>query len=68
MAASVVKSLPEPGSAPPSSQGVMASPSCSHGFQETNALRRTVQMVECSLLHRRPKAESLLAKDPDYFL
>ena len=26
---------------------------CSHAFQETNSLRRTIQIVECSLLHRR---------------
>ena len=26
---------------------------CSHTFQETNSLRRTVQIVEFSLLHRR---------------
>ena len=25
----------------------------SHAFQETNSLRRTIQIVECSLLHRR---------------
>ena len=24
---------------------------CSHAFQETNSLRRTIQIVECSLLH-----------------
>jgi len=27
-------------------------------FQETNSLRRTMQTVECSLLHGGPKAES----------
>ena len=26
---------------------------CSHAFQETNSLRRTMQIVEGSLLHRR---------------
>ena len=26
---------------------------CSHAFWETNSLRRTMQIVECSLLHRR---------------
>ena len=26
---------------------------CSHVFPETNSLRRTMQIVECSLLHRR---------------
>ena len=26
---------------------------CSHTFQETNSLRRTMQIVECSLLHWR---------------
>ena len=26
---------------------------CSHMFQETNSLRRTMQIVECSLLHQR---------------
>ena len=26
---------------------------CSHALQETNSLRRTVQIVECSLLHQR---------------
>ena len=26
---------------------------CSHGFRETNSLRRTMRIVECSLLHRR---------------
>ena len=25
----------------------------SHAFQETDSLRRTMQIVECSLLHRR---------------
>ena len=25
----------------------------SHTFRETNSLRRTIQIVECSLLHRR---------------
>ena len=37
---------------------------CSHALQETNSLRRTVQIVECSLLHRRPKAESPLSQGP----
>ena len=27
--------------------------SCSHAFRETNSLRRTMQIVECSLLHWR---------------
>ena len=26
---------------------------CSHAFQETNSLRRTMQAVKCSLLHQR---------------
>ena len=26
---------------------------CSHAFQETNSLRSTMQIVECSLLHRQ---------------
>ena len=26
---------------------------CSHVFRETNSLRRTMQIVECSLLHLR---------------
>ena len=26
---------------------------CSHAFQETNSLRRTMQIVECSLLHQQ---------------
>ena len=26
---------------------------CSHRFQDTNSLRRTMQIVECSLLHRQ---------------
>ena len=26
---------------------------CSHAFRETNSLRRTMQTVECNLLHRR---------------
>ena len=31
----------------------MGSQSYSHAFRETNSLRRTMQIVECSLLHRR---------------
>ena len=27
---------------------------CSQAFRETNSLRRTMLIVECSLLHRRP--------------
>ena len=38
---------------------------CSHAFRETNSLRRTVQIVECSLLHRQARGSLLLAKDPD---
>ena len=41
---------------------------CSHAFWETNSLRRTMQIVECSLLHRRAQGSLLLAKDPDKFL
>ena len=37
---------------------------CSHAFRETNSLRRTVQIVECSLLHGGPKAESPLSQGP----
>ena len=40
---------------------------CSHAFQETHSLRRTMQTVECSLLHRRAKGSLLLAEDPDQF-
>ena len=36
----------------------------SHAFQETNSLRRTMQIVQCSLLHRRSKAESPLSQGP----
>ena len=35
-----------------------------HVFQETNSLRRTMQIMGCSLLHRRPKAESPLSQGP----
>ena len=37
---------------------------CSHAFCETHSLGRTMQRVECSVLHWWPKAESPLAKDP----
>ena len=37
---------------------------CSHAFQETNSLRRTMQIVECSLLHRRAQGESPLSEGP----
>ena len=40
---------------------------CSHAFRETNSLRRTMQIVECSLLHRWVQGSLLLAKDPDQF-
>ena len=41
----------------------------SHAFRETNSLR-TIQIVECSLLHRRAREMQslLLAKDPDQHL
>jgi len=35
---------------------------CSYAFWETNSLRRTMQIVECSLLHGGPKAESSLSQ------
>ena len=41
---------------------------CSHALREANSLRRTMQMVECSLLHRGPKAESPLSRGPGQFL
>ena len=34
-------------------RGAGSSGCCSHTFRETNSLRRTMQIVECSLLHRR---------------
>ena len=37
---------------------------CSYAFQETNSLRRTMQIVECSLLHGRPNAEAPLSQGP----
>ena len=37
---------------------------CSHAFRETDSLRRTMQIVECSLSPRRPKAESPLSQGP----
>ena len=40
---------------------------CSHAFSETNSLRRTMQIVECSLLHQRAQGSLLLAKDPTTF-
>ena len=40
----------------------------SHTFQETNSLRRTMQIVECSLLPAGPRQSLLLAKDPDQHL
>ena len=40
---------------------------CSHTFWETNSLRRTMQIAECSLLHRRAQGR-VSAKDPDQFL
>ena len=36
---------------------------CSHAFWETNSLRRTMQIVKCSLLHRWAQGSLLLAKD-----
>ena len=41
---------------------------CSHAFRETNSLRRTMQIVECSLLHQQTQGRLLLAKDPDQHL
>ena len=41
---------------------------CSHVFWETNSLRRTMQIVECSLLYRQTQGSLLLAKDPNQFL
>ena len=42
---------------------------CSHVFRETNSLRRTMQIVECSLLHQQAQGKvSSLIKDPDQFL
>ena len=35
---------------------------CSHVFQEANSLRRTMQIVECSLLHRR--AQGRVSSEP----
>ena len=35
---------------------------CSHVFQEANSLRRTMQIVECSLLHRR--AQGRVCSEP----
>ena len=44
-------------------------PSVVAASQETHSLRRTMQVVECSLLHRRsPRQRLLLAKDPNQFL
>ena len=40
---------------------------CSCAFREANSLRRTMQIVECSLLHRRAQGSLLIAKDPDPF-
>ena len=40
----------------------------SHVFQEINSLRRTVQIVECSLLHWQAHGSLLLAKGSDQFL
>ena len=37
---------------------------CSHTFWETHSLRRTMQIVECHLLHCGPKAESPLSQGP----
>ena len=46
----------------------ISSQCCSHAFWETNSLRRTMQIVECSLLHRGAQGSLLLAKDPDQHL
>ena len=35
---------------------------CSHMFRETNSLRRTMQIVECSLLHQQ--AQDPLSQGP----
>ena len=40
---------------------------CSHAFQETNSLRKTMQMVEL-ITPAGPRENLLLAKDPDPFL
>ena len=39
-----------------------------HAFRETNSLRRTMQIVECSLLHQWAHSRVSLAKDPDQLL
>ena len=36
-----------------------------YAFQETNSLRRTMQIVECSLFYWQAQGSLLLAKDPD---
>ena len=37
-------------------------PCCSHAFRETDSLRRTMQIVECSLLHLR--AQGRVSSEP----
>ena len=40
----------------------------SHAFRETNSLRRTMQIVECSLLHRRAQGRvSSSPRTPTHF-
>ena len=41
-----------------SAEGLNIWKCCSHAFRETNSLRRTMQIVERSLLHWGPKAVS----------
>ena len=38
---------------------------CSHAFWETNSLRRTMQIVKCSLLHWWAQGRVSSAKNPD---
>ena len=41
---------------------------CSQTPQEANSLRRTTQIVKCSLLHQRVQSSFLLARDSDQIL
>jgi len=41
---------------------------CSQTPQEANSLRRTTQIVKCSLLHRRVQSSFLLARDSNQIL
>ena len=49
-------------------QGSLACCCCSHAFQETNSLRRTMQIMEWFITPADPRQSLLLAEDLDQLL